>query len=343
MSRVLSTLAVAASLAFGSAVAPAAHADTYVPADDGGRIIDVQRVDEQTIDLTIDTPLVDSYKPRIRLYTPAGWSRDANRTWPIVYAYGGGPGTYTEWAGAEGFPETAKRSDALVALVDGGKRQGFTDWYNGGKGGNPRWETFHTTEVLQLLERNFRASRKRAAMGISSGGQGAVTYAARHPGLFTYVSCFSGVLHLTGPGVPLALTLTDYGSPDPTVPDPLAKWGNPVFDRQNWIDHDPYVRAEGLRGTGLFLSAGDGTQGPFDDDLATDIARDGLLNGFQLYFFGASGEAIVGATTRDLVGRLGRLGIPVTTDLYGPGFHQWDYWIREYKKAWPLMMNAIGG
>ncbi|POM26704.1 Diacylglycerol acyltransferase/mycolyltransferase Ag85B precursor [Actinomadura rubteroloni] len=321
---------------------PAPTEPAYVPADDGGSIAESKQVDAQTIDLTIDTPLVDTSKPRIRLYTPAGWSRTSTATWPIVYVYGGGPGSYTEWAGHSDLPATAKRSRALVALVDGGKAQGFTDWYNGGRGGNPRWETFHTQEVLQLLERNFRASTNRAVMGISSGGQGALTYASRHPGLFKFAACFSSLLHITAPGLPEAMMFTDYARPEPTVPDPLAKWGDPAADRRNWLDHDPYEQAEGLRGTRLFVSAGDGTQGPLDEDLATLIAKNGL-NGLQIYTEGAVSETLVASTTADFLDRLGQLGIPVTTDLYGPGFHQWKYWDREYKKAWPLIMDAIGG
>ena len=29
-------------------------------------------------------------------------------------------------------------------------------------------------------------------------------------------------------------------------------------------------------------------------------------------------------------------GVPVTTDLYGPGTHSWPYWQREFQRSWPV-------
>jgi S-formylglutathione hydrolase FrmB len=47
-------------------------------------------------------------------------------------------------------------------------------------------------------------------------------------------------------------------------------------------------------------------------------------------------------TSEAMVKKLRALKIPVTTDFYGNAWHQWAYWNREYKKAWPLLMKAIG-
>ncbi|GAB3675003.1 alpha/beta hydrolase family protein [Actinocorallia lasiicapitis] len=318
-----------------------AVADGFVAADHGSKIVEEKQVDARTVDLTVDTPLIQTSDPKIRLYLPDGWSKTTTKTWPVVYVYSGGPGTYIDWVTYTDLPATAKNSKAIVALVDGGKSQGFTDWYNGGKGGAPKWETFHTADVLQLIERNFHASTSRAVMGLSSGGQGAITYAARHPGLFKYAASYSGILHITKPGIPAMMLLTDYGAGEPTVPDPMAKWGNPLTDRMNWIDHDPYVKADGLRGTGLYISAGNGDQGPLDKGLVEQIGTSGF-EGAQVYVLGSIGERLVGVTNEDFVAKLKLMGIPVTANLYGAGFHQWKYWDREYKKAWPLITSAIG-
>ena len=45
-----------------------------------------------------------------------------------------------------------------------GANGSYTDWYNYGKGGVPKWETFHTKEVIQLMERNYHAGTARAVM-----------------------------------------------------------------------------------------------------------------------------------------------------------------------------------
>ena len=59
----------------------------------------------------------------------------------------------------------------------------YSDW-RARSGGPSRWETFHLTELRQLLERDWRAGNRRVVAGLSMGGLGAMAYAARHPGMF---------------------------------------------------------------------------------------------------------------------------------------------------------------
>ncbi|NKZ06931.1 hypothetical protein HGB48_24795 [Actinomadura latina] len=70
-----------------------------------------------------------------------------------------------------------------------------TDWWNRGGGGAPKWETFHLAELRQILERGYRAGPDRAVAGSSTGGLGALAYAARHRGLFRAAASFSGPVH----------------------------------------------------------------------------------------------------------------------------------------------------
>ncbi|WP_254716654.1 hypothetical protein [Actinomadura sp. WMMB 499] len=44
---------------------------------------------------------------------------------------------------------------------------------------------------------------------------------------------------------------------------------------------------------------------------------------------------------RSFVARLDALGIPVTSHIYGDGWHAWPEWIPELERAWPLMMDAL--
>ncbi|MEO5877777.1 MAG: alpha/beta hydrolase family protein [Streptosporangiaceae bacterium] len=322
--------------------APPAWAGPPKTADSGARITQEQRWDPTTVDITIDTPAVVTQDPQARIYTPKGWTRHATRTWPVLYVYSGGPDTYTKWSEETDIKDYAARNDVIVVMPDSGKGGAFVNWYNRGKFGGPNWETFHTEELPQLIERNFHGSGVRAAMGISSGAEGAVTYAARRPGLFRYVASFSGVLHPTMPGIPAALVLLELAA-DPTR-DPTLKWGNPVWDRKNWEAHDPYVLAENLRGTGLYISSGTtGLFGPLDPPWAEalKIAHGSAVQAVALYASGSISEKMVGVTDRSFTRRLEQLNIPATVHLYGDGLHQWKYWVREYHTAWPLIMKAL--
>ena len=57
----------------------------------------------------------------------------------------------------------------------------YSDWWNGGAGGQPAWETFHLTELRQLLERDWQAGDERVIAGLSMGGYGAMHYATATP------------------------------------------------------------------------------------------------------------------------------------------------------------------
>ena len=55
---------------------------------------------------------------------------------------------------------------------------------------NGRWEDFITQDLVQFVERNYRAvrrSRSRGIMGVSMGGYGAIKLALKHPDLFSVV------------------------------------------------------------------------------------------------------------------------------------------------------------
>lgn len=305
-----------------------ALAVTYKAADDGAKIVAAEQIDDHTVDLTVRTPAIgDDEKMRVML--PKGWSRTAKRTWPVVYAYQGGNDTYLSWINGSQIADLAWAWDTIVVLPSGGTYGGYTDWYNYGKSGTPRWETFHTQEVVQLIQRNFRANTERAAVGVSSGGQGAITYAARHPGMYKYAASFSGILHLTESGLPSLLMFQglSYGF------DAFRIWGVPIADEKNWEAHDPYTLAANLRGTGLYVSSGlTGLPGPYDPD----------PNDWQADLYGAVGEALVGSTANAFITKVMALRIPITTHLYVGGWHNWKYWRPELNTAWPLMMRAIG-
>ncbi|GAA2583004.1 alpha/beta hydrolase family protein [Actinomadura fulvescens] len=304
-----------------------------VPADDGARIVDETWLDASTVDLSVQSPAV-AQTVKVRVRVPQGWQRDSARTWPVVFALGGGDSADTQatWMERTDIEDVAAQWDALVVMPDPGQA-GFTDWYNYGAFGVPAWETFHTTELRQLVERNLRGGDDRAAIGLSTGGHGALTMAGRHPGLFRYAASYSGVLHITMPGIDSQLLLLNL-----PAGDAFRIWGVPWLHSANWRANNPYDLAAKLRGTGLYVSSGTtGDRGPLDP---TDLS---LPEAIRARLVGGISEQLTGLTSSAFVGRLRSLGIPVTANLYGDGWHQWAYWNREMKASWPLVMQAVGG
>ncbi len=304
--------------------APPAPANAAAPlaADDGARVIARHRIGPSEFDITVSSPALGTTAP-VRVIVPSGWTPAATRTWPVVYAYHGGRDTYVSWTRSTDIERIAAAYDVMVVMPDTGYAGWFTDWHNYGRGGAPKWETFHTSELLQLMERDYHAGTRRAVMGISSSGYGAVKYAARHPGMFRYAVSLSGILHLTAPLI-RQLVLLEASEKY----DPYRIWGIPYVDERNWRANDPYLQAEGLRGTGLYIASGlTGRPGPSDPPGST---------GTELQ------EVFCGQTTVAFLHRLAQLHIPATAHVYQDGYHDWSTWQPELHTAWPLMMRAIG-
>ncbi|MEU5876200.1 alpha/beta hydrolase family protein [Spirillospora sp. NPDC047279] len=263
---------------------------------------------------------------QVRLLLPKSWKRSTTRTWPAVFALQGGRDDYTSWTRETDIEGLAARWDVMVVMPTGGVNGSYTDWWNDGEGGTPRWETFHTVELMNLLKQRYHAGTKRAVIGASSGGQGAMSYAGRHPGMFRYAASFSGSTHLTKDGMQaflVTVNLLGFGT------DAFRIFGLPGRDDANWRAHDPYHLAPRLRGVGLYVSSGTtGLNGPY-------TPPGGQWRLTQL------SEILIGQMNHSFVARLKALGIPVTTHIYGNGWHAWPEWIPELGKAWPLMMKAI--
>ena len=108
--------------------------------------------------------------------------------------------------------------------------------------------------------------------------------------------------------------------------DPMM-WGDKTADVATWEAHDPVSQAAALEGTDLYISYGDGGQGPLDERAP---ALDDL-------------EPWIKSQNEALVARLEELGIPATVDAYGAGSHTWPYWQRELRDSLPMLLGALSG
>ena len=277
-------------------------------ADDGARIVQVDTIDARTRDLTIESPSVGTVK--VRLLLPVDFEAEGTADWPVLYLLHGHDGGYADWTDMTDVVALTAPTDLLVVMPDADSGW-YSDAWNGGAGGPPAWETFHTSELIELLERNWQASGDRVVAGLSMGGLGAIDYAARHPGMFKAAASFSGVLD------PRASETNPGASPT---------WGDPVAQEDIWRAHDPMSLAPALAGLPLYISYGSGGAGPLDV---------GPVDPNDL-------EGAIGVENDAFVAYLATLGIPVTVDAYGSGTHSWPYWERGLHESLPMLLEALG-
>jgi len=291
-------------------------------ADDGARIIAVDSPSlngsapvTRARDLTIDSPAVGRVK--VRLLLPAKFDAQPETRWPVLYLLHGGGGKYSDWTELFDVEALTAPTDLLVVMPDAGIGW-YSDWWNGGIGGRPMWETFHLVELRQLIERNWQAGDRRAIAGMSMGGYGAMEYATRQPGTFLFAGSFSG------PVDPLHgnAWLCQYAD--------RPVWGDPVAQADVWKAHDPTANAQGLKGTALFVAYGNGEVGPLDNGKPSPWDPAGET------------EREIGLQGAAFVHRLKELKIPVTAYAYGNGTHFEPYFSRDLQRSFPLFLTALG-
>src|SRR5437773_7393562 len=110
-------------------------------------------------------------------------------------------------------------------MPDGG-HDANAGWYSDWVEGSRQWETFHTSVLVRYVDRHFRTlgGGHRAVAGLSMGGFGAMSYAARHRGLFTAAASFSGAVDTRyvepASGIGFNVFHDMFGTPDDRVGEP---------------------------------------------------------------------------------------------------------------------------
>lgn len=287
----------------------------------GAWVVDEQQLSDRLVELTVHSDAVGR-DVGVRLLLPPDWrQRSAHRKWPTLYLLHGccdGDTGFRSWTTKTDVESFTARTNALIVMPEGGPAGFYSDWLAG-----PKWETFHLTELRRLLERKYRSGHDRVVAGLSMGGFGALTYAARHPGFFKAAASFSGVVHTTYQGK--RSTDLVQGIVSSFGGDPNALWGDPVAQAKIWAAHNPYDLAARLRGTPVYLSTGNGQPGPLDPP---GSQPDGL-------------EQLLGEQSVALADQLRAKRVKVVTDFYGPGRHTWPYWERALHNSLPMLMAAV--
>ncbi|GAA4228551.1 S-formylglutathione hydrolase FrmB [Streptosporangium album] len=278
----------------------------------GGQAVQVEQRSERDLVLTVTSAALGR-KGMVRVLLPEGW-RPGSGPWPVLYLLNACcQPDYDAWAIRGEAAGLTSRYPVIVVMPEGGEVGFYSDWREG-----PDWETFHLSEVRRILERDYGAGDRRAVAGPSMGGFGAMSYAARHPGMFQAAASFSGVLHTRDGNGGVDWLLNRSGE------DAGKLWGDPRSPE--WAAHNPADLTGRLRGVRLFVSCGDGSPGPLD---SSGTAMD-------------EGEASLLHQAVTFVERARRDGAEVAVDFYGPGTHSWPYWQRGLERALPMLMDSIG-
>ncbi len=215
----------------------------------------------------------------------------------------------------------AKLADRGINVVQpvGGLASFYTDWDR--KPGNSQpyryqWTCRLNQIIAGLDARGLATGRwgKYAIMGISMGGNSALTYAANHRRRISHAFSMSGYLNLSAPTMRenIKLALIDAGNEAGRGPyDADDMWGPPWSAR--WADNDPFNLVPKMHGMKVRISA------------ATGVPRRLGANGVNTVK-GVPLETASIAQTKAFESRAASSGLRLTTDYQSFGTHSWGYW-----------------
>ena len=265
-------------------------------------LLDSQHIDSRLVVLTLQTPALDG-PTKVQILLPDRYDSTPTKRYPVVYMLQGAIDDYTAWI-REGNAEALTAGYPMILVMpDAGKDGFYADWYNDGALGPPQWETYHIDQLIPWIDAHYRtvaARRGRAIGGVSMGGFGAVSYAARHPDLFAAVVSFSGLVNSN--------TLSDQS----TIPDKV--FGPRGTQEVRWRGHNPWDLAANLRGMDVTLYTRNGLPGK--DWLGINPT-----------------EIIVHRQSVELHEQLLAANVPHHWDDHGAGAHKWPTWQEDLSEA----------
>jgi S-formylglutathione hydrolase FrmB len=283
-----------------------------------------QRLDRRLIEFGLETKALAS-ETNLRVLLPDGYD-SSNKRYPVLYLLHGccdydvdGSQAWT----THGEVQQATAGKPLIVVMPAGGRAGFyTDWFNGGAGGPPEYETYHVKQLIPWVDSRFRTRPSRtgrAIAGLSMGGFGAMSYAARHPDLFVAAAAFSGAVDINDPVY--NGEVDSFGAQDGATPGQI--FGPRATELVRWKGHNPSDLYRNLRGLRLTLRTGNGQPGG-DFGGGPDPVEMGVY-----------------AQMTTLHERLAAAQLPHVWDDYGPGAHAWPYWARDLRETLPQILTAF--
>ncbi|MGW4090173.1 alpha/beta hydrolase [Nocardia sp. NPDC004750] len=334
---IITSIAVALAATLLSPAWPAATAEPTaqtpdtVTADDA-RVVGIEPGTGRLTDVRIHSAAMGTTIP-VKVIRAPDISAPAPTLYLLNGASGGSEGS--NWTDRTDIEDFFRDKQVNVVVPMGGEGSYFADWRADDPVlGRQRWTTFLTRELPPLIDATFAGNGANAVAGISMAATSVFQLALNAPGLYRAVGSYSGCVRTSDPQgqAMVAAVVTRWRG------NALNMWGPPTDAR--WAANDPYLHADQLRGTAIYVSTGTGAPGPFDrpDGPGIDGNRDKLVS--QLVTGGFL-EAIINQCAHDLSDRLRALNIPATFDFRTSGTHSWGYWQEDLHNSWPLIAAAV--
>ncbi|MFT3901389.1 MAG: alpha/beta hydrolase family protein [Gordonia sp. (in: high G+C Gram-positive bacteria)] len=210
------------------------------------------------------------------------------------------------------------RSGVNVVEPVGGPASFYTDWVAPSNFNHQRyryrWNCVITRSLIRNLDaRGFRVGKRKkyAIMGLSMGGNAALSIAAQNRRNFDRAGSLSGYNWLSAPGMRTMIRLAMLDV-DPKPWNVDSMW--PFFGPQ-WFQNDPMMNINGLRGMKVFVGSGNGLFGKYN----------ALPNVFDDLFKGSTLEFLAYTQAKAFQANAAIQGLPVMT-YDAVGTHAWGYW-----------------
>ena len=290
------------------------------------KIVAEQSVDDgHGIELTISTPAF-SAPAKVQVFLPAGYDAQPDRRWPVTYYMHGAQGDQTRfwpWYG-----DLIKDFPSIVVAPDGGWLGWYSDWYNGGAGGPPMYETYIVRQLIPLIDERFRTLGTRAGraiIGESMGGYGVMTLTTRNPDVFATAVSLSGATDnssLPVMGLMSASSTAQEAGEYQQLAAPNGVYGDRATQEIRWRGHNPPDLAANLRDVVLQVRTFDGAPNP-------------LIEGGPDSIVGCSEENEVHRDSVTFHEQLLADGVPHLWEDYGAGCHGIPEFRREFADSLP--------
>jgi S-formylglutathione hydrolase FrmB len=130
---------------------------------------------------------------------PSSYQKGQSR-YPVVYLLHGGSGAYSDWhqkVTEKGLVNRMAEEHDLIIVTPGVGPASY--YYDSPLLDSVRYETYMIQELIPFIDQQYRTLAKkesRAITGLSMGGHGAITLAAKHPTLFVAAGSMSGVMNI---------------------------------------------------------------------------------------------------------------------------------------------------
>ncbi|MFI6955824.1 alpha/beta hydrolase [Nocardia sp. NPDC050408] len=309
------------------------------PAPNGARLLTAAQGPGRVLDLTVYSEAMGRTLP-VEVLPAVDDSQPA----PILYLLNGVDGGTDTGIWSDGNNWLTKTDaerffadkQVTVVMPVGGGGTFFADWrVDDPVMGRQRWTTFLTAELPSIIDSAFRGAGANAVAGLSMASSAVFRLAIAAPGLYRAVGSYSGCVRtsdLPGQAMVNVIVTARRGNP-------LNMWGLPTDPA--WAANDPYLHADQLRGTTIYVSTGTGQPGPLDTLDGPGINANPVKLLDQLVIGGVL-DAITARCTEQLRDRLRELDIPATFDSRPTGTHSWGYWQEDLHNSWPVLRAALG-